>query len=224
MNHRLKSQAGFALMPFSLIMGVLMAMIFLYASQKSEDLIKRYSVTQANSYALDLGAKIAQRARWSYDIAKADAGPTAPNLCVGTYGGVLTPVGAFQMCLIDGKICVQHPRSSSKKVCVSPADGTLLAKELDPLKNSRTPSRNAIAAFSRIWIETANAASIFSPAPPSAAETSNSLGAAPTCLGGPCAVTCALNADCVSFKFCPLLSDCNSDEFMWQTVGFLKGP
>ncbi|RYZ76209.1 MAG: hypothetical protein EOP05_05675 [Proteobacteria bacterium] len=205
-------------MPFALLMAVIMAMIFMFASQKSESLIHRYSVTQASGFALDLGAKLAQRARWSYDIALADAGPKLPGLCA-SYGGVNTPVGAFSMCLIARKICVNHPRASSVQRCISPDDGTLLARQ------NFDPSKKTLFAtlFSRVWLENANAA-LFSPAAP-AGVTSNALTAPPVaCVGGACAVTCSVNAHCITYRFCPLTTDCQPDELVWQTIGFLKEP
>lgn len=225
---RLRNQQGFALLPFSLVMAAVLASIFFYASNKSDRLIARYRSAQAQTDAVDIAAKLAQRIRWAYDIAEADKMPSNPRLCTLTYHGSVVNVGTYQLCVIGGRICVEHPRRSSVSVCVVP-NSTLTAKlsapsNAQPISTSDSSKRSLVtfAQLSEVLISQALAAP-GSPPEPNAAEVSVNLGVlAPTQCHGGCAVTCSANASCLTIRFCPLTGACQPNEEVWQTIGLIR--
>ncbi|MES2965333.1 MAG: hypothetical protein V4760_15720, partial [Bdellovibrionota bacterium] len=214
MKRTLENQRGAFVLPFALVMSVVIAGVFMFATQKIENLIRRYYVVQGVSYAQDLSAKLAVKLRWSYDVGAAiAANPANAPMCAG---GSLDAVGTSSFCLVGGAACVQHPKSGNQ-VCVSPSGGTLVAWR---------PTRHDAKEFA--WSEIARLllprARAVSPVPlePPVAETSNDITGAPVCIGGNCGAICnGTEADCFSFTFCPLTKACGPDEMVWQTVGFL---
>ena len=213
----LKRDDGFAVLAFSLFVAAAMAGLFVFVSGKSDRLIERYYITQGQSYAMDLSPKLAVKLRWAYDLAK------TPGLCA-SYGGTTRNIGAVPLCFdATNKICVPHPKDASP-VCVSDGDSTLIAKFLSPANRFR-PS--AFAHQFADWLLPSAQAAPWSPPNPPAGEISNSVALAPVCLGGgDCGAQCSVNADCLTFKFCPLTgltgSSCKPNQFVWQTIAFLK--
>lgn len=219
MNFR--NQDGFAILPFSIIMAAIMAGIFIYASNKSKSLTDRYSSSQSVGFANEIATKLAQRIRWAYDVSRADARTPSLNLC-DSYTGANTPIPVrnFQLCLVGGQICVKHPQLPTQDVCITPngANPTLLSKAPE------NAPMGAWAQMTDLVIPTAVAQNIYAPADLPASATSNSLtvnnGA---CIGSECRAICSTNSDCVTFRFCPLIGGCASDnQFVWQTIALIR--
>jgi hypothetical protein len=218
----IKNQEGFMVIGFAMVMAMIMAGIFYFASGQTENLTDRFAVAHSVSYANEMAIKFGQRARWAYDAARADARNPALNLC-GSYGGVNTPVGAFRLCLVADGICVRHPLSSNVRVCVSPngTDPSLIARH----RRFGSPAKyDAVAQLFALTVPSAEAQSRFSPPPPPIGVTTNALTVANNvCIGGDCRARCNINADCLTIKFCPLVSQaCTEDQIVWQTIALIR--
>jgi hypothetical protein len=227
---RLRRDDGFIL-PFCLAMAAVMAIIFMYASSQSERLIQKVARSQAVFYGNQLSVKFAQRLKWSYDAARADDLNPSLGLCASVPGATRVTIGsgAIPLCLVNNQLCVQHPQISSQPVCIYAGGATpttiFAAHSPHPSTNSRYSNW---AAVTSTLIPTASAQNLFVPAEPPAGSTSILLTVDPlVCAGGDCRAKCgaapAGNADCLTFKFCPLVGSCSDpSQFVWQTVAFLR--
>ena len=217
----LRNQNGQGVLAFSLILAVILTGIFVYVSSQSSSLVDRVRRTQGLAYGNQLSVKFAQRLRWSYDAAKADAANASLGLCASYTGTLVTVGGApgIPLCIVSNQICVQHPFLPSQQVCISPvgASPTIIGQHRSLLDSV---------------IPRAEAQSMFIPADPPAGATSNALSVATnTCLNNTvdCLARCGTagvggNADCLTIKFCPLVGTCNTDgsEDVWQTIALIR--
>ena len=224
-------ERGAILLPLSIFISIVIASLFVLASHQLDNLYRRYWISEATRTTQDIASALAERLRWAYDTAAASV--TNPSLCdpmAGWYATSISSMPPIKLCLSGGQVCVPHPKDAHP-ICVGPSYGTLTAKVSNRTRpvtivadRASARSQNAIATWFRLTLPRARAASFSPPAPP-AIETSNDLNPLnpATCIAGDCGgAQCGINADCVSFQFCPLTSSCNPDELVWQTVAFLK--
>jgi hypothetical protein len=201
-----------------MIMAAIMAIMFVYASSKTKALTDKVGRSQGIFYGNQLSVKFAQRLRWSYDVARADALNTALNLCSSYPGGGIVTVGSISLCLINSQVCVSHPQNLLQPVCISNSDATIIAYHRPELRFSNW------AALTRVTVDSANAQNLYEPTEPPAGATTNDLTVRTNaCIGGDCRAQCGANADCLTFKFCPLVGGaCETNQMVWQTVAFIK--
>ena len=236
MKH-LRNDGGFAILQFSVIMAAIMATIFMFASSNSKSLVDKVGRSQGVAYGNELSVKFAQRLRWAYDAARADALNPSLGLCSKYGGTTVTLSGGIRLCMTNMAegICVKHPQAPSQKVCITPngSDPSLIATRLtDPrpleLFEPAPKRTTSIALVAQALLTQSYAQSIYSPPVPSSVATSNSLTVSATnCLGGNCRAICGgagKNADCVTYRFCPLVGTCSANQLVWQTVAFIRTP
>ena len=214
MRH-LRQQAGAAVIYLALALSVLAGIAILVASQYFNNLTKAHRSAQAKWYGNQMANDLAQKLRWAYDIGLAVVEDPANGalLCPNSKNSLIT-VGSpgFQMCIPNGGVCTTHPLSQ-RPVCVTPADGSVTASFFWGSRKFR------VFAF---LSQQEGRADIYTPPPPPIGETTNDLTVSPNCVAGNCYVHCGVNADCVTFKFCPLVGNCGPTDFISQTVGFVK--
>lgn len=213
-----RNEKGFVFIGFALLIAAVMMVVFNLALDKSTQVTKRFGDEQALLYTQTLSVRFGEQIRYAYDIAKLVAADPINNasLCPAAKGAAIINLASGpKLCLVKRKICVPHPHDN-QPVCISTSDGSLLAKARD-LPGERTQKSIALS-----WLLPQAKAQVDRPANPSPSDTSNSLSGAPVCLDGPCATTCGVNADCVSFKFCPRSGTCDAKQFVWQTVALIK--
>ncbi len=206
-------KGGVVLILAVLLAGILIA-FFYNASSRMTTTAHQARKSQGMIYAHQISANLAQKIRRSYDLAKAVAAdPTNLPLCQGA-GGAVTNVGTIPLCVFGGQICTFHPARTTVDICLRPGT-TLVARSTQPkFKN--------FVLITLLKGEPAFAG-LYSPPAPTAGEALNTLTSAPACLGGNCALDCAVNAVCLNFKFCPLAhGNCLPNEIVNQTIGFPK--
>lgn len=226
----IKNERGFAILPFSVIMAAIMATIFMYSSNKSKSFTDQLSSAQGVAYANELSGKFAQRIRWAYDAAKADTMNPALNLC-SSFGGANMNIGssAIRLCLVNNRICVKHPQLTTVDVCITPTGSSpsILVKATDLNPDFDSHPSSAWASALNVLIEKSYAQNIYTPADLPASATSISFTvSSTTCLGGNCNAVCGSgagsNADCVSFRYCPLVNACTANQMVWQTIALIR--
>jgi hypothetical protein len=205
---RIRGEAGFSLLSFAIILSVVLVALMYFTVGRSAETAKRMGQNMMLSYASDISIKLAQKIRYAYDVAKVTES-TQPALCSSMGGAILPLSSSVHLCVVGTQICVDHPRGTGS-VCVNSTSGTLVAKhQLHPLS----------------WlIPEALAQASDAPAEPLVTDTSNILTMPPSsCAGGDnCRAQCGIDADCVSYRFCPLIGTCTADQMVWQTIALLK--
>jgi hypothetical protein len=213
----MRNERGQAVVGLAVVLTILTGLFYLYASEKTSRIMKIYRSTEATRYAHEIAADLAVKLRWSYDIAQTVASsPMNANMCTNA-GGNIVSVGTIQLCWpAVGDICTLHPARSDLKVCLNRNSDLYV-------KNSENKSDLHLIA---LLLKSHTAwAGPFSPPLPAPTDTNNALPAKPICLNGDCDVVCGTNADCLTFRFCPLASahcDDTDNDWIWQTVGFFK--
>lgn len=211
----MRNEKGSMILAVAIFMAVLAGVVYFYSNVQLLKVTSQYRRTQSMAFAHDIASNLAQQIRVAYDLA---ADPANASLCTSHGGSIATIPGSsgIKLCLVAGQICIAHPGNPQRaQVCVSLADQTIVAQ--------RQARRTFLA-----WLTapTQVRAQGYSPAAPLSTATSNALPAWPRCLGDACDVKCGINADCISFKFCPILGDsCDPtkvDDWVTQTVALLK--
>lgn len=225
----INNQKGSVIITSALIMAVLAGVVYFYSNVQMLNVTKQYRKTKSMAYAHQIAGSFAQSLRRAYDVAQVIAkDPTNTDkqaLCTG-FGLGLHTIGGVSLCLKNRGVCMPHPGNAQRQLCISLDDNSLYAKQ------NQTPSHD-VPQFASLmqWLlspQKAFAQPYRPPVPPSL-ETNNDLPDQPRCLGGACSVICqpnpGANADCVTFRFCPIMSqvgECEPDEVVTQTVGFLR--
>lgn len=210
----MKNQNGSVVLVLAIVLAIISILIAYNSSSRTAKVAERARKTQGMNYAHQISASIARQLRRSYDLARAETKvpPIAP-LC-STSGGTIINVGAIPLCFFgSSEICTVHPARSSLRICVAP--GSTLVDRRNSLQRHRL-----IAYLLRGQLAFG---SVYSPAPPLATDAANLLNQDAICLNGTCRLQCNGNADCLTFKFCPMITgNCSPDEFVTQTIGFPK--
>ncbi|HVK61543.1 MAG TPA: hypothetical protein VM432_08335 [Bdellovibrionales bacterium] len=219
----IRNERGAVVLPFAVITAVVIVIIFMQATERVNQVSKRYAMSQGLTHTQSIAEMLAQRIRYAYDLARAADRPNNAGLCSGGMSRIQIGTSGIYLCLNAAQeICVPHPKSGSP-VCVK-ANVEITARRDMNIENKMF----AASAVSRLWSSSRALAAInYAPPEPPAAETSNSLfaPACPTEPGGNCALTCgSADVDCLSFRFCPLTKTlgCSANEFVTQTVAFPK--
>lgn len=230
---RLKNQNGSMILGVALAMAVIAGLVYFYSNVQLVKVTAEYRRTQSMAYAHQIAGSLAQNLRLAYDRAKLNT--ANPLECTGPGEGIVNvPGSAVNLCLTDRQTCTAHPGNPNRQqVCVGFVNNTIFAKTNsndEPRRHLSPPDGKTLLAA---WVSLAAPKAMaqgFAPVPPPIGTTANNLLAAPTCVGGTCNVICGTgvgtNADCLTFKFCPLLgSTCDPakpDDWVFQTVAFLR--
>lgn len=201
------------------VLSILIGIIFVAANQSLQAQTKETRGTRMRSYANEISNRMARKLRWGYDTARVPgACTTVPDAAIHNIprsGGPSASTLPLPICLIHSQACVDHPADFNTQICVSQDAATLLAQN----GNSRSNWVSLILEQAVAQI----GQSPFSPDPPPTTETNNDLALNPTCLGASCEVRCGMDADCMTFTFCPLTTPtCLPEELITQTVGFIR--
>jgi hypothetical protein len=238
---QLANRKGSMILSAAIFMAVLAGLIYFYSNVQLLKVTSQYRRTQSMAYAHQISAALAQNLRWSYDTAASiAANPLNAPACSNGGGAIVTVPGtAVKLCLVGGQTCTAHPGNPNRaKVCVGIANQTLFGKRTlprepaDPLLPGRFYQSPSSRLVLLVFLSASALAQVqgYSPGPPPVGGTANDLPAVgPVCIGDVCQVRCGpnpANADCLSFKFCPLLGDtCDPtklDDWVTQTIALLK--